>query len=97
MIYFKGEVNRDIRPTPLGFSISGMTVTINFQRPDGSAIAKTGAIVDAATGQTKYATTSSDTVLDTVGEWFMQVKVNNGSTTVRYGPIESFYVEDRLV
>jgi hypothetical protein len=93
MIYFKGEVNRDINPSPLGFDITGTTVTIYFQRADGTKLTKTGTIVDATTGQVKYTTTAGDTVLDTVGEWIMQVKVNISTTTVKYGPIENFYVE----
>jgi hypothetical protein len=100
MIYFKGEVARDIKPSPLGPAIgdiTGYTVTINFQRPAGTTITKTGAIVDAATGQVKYTTTASDTVLDTVGEWLMQVKVNLSTTNVYYGPVENFYVEERIL
>lgn len=97
MIYTKGEVARDIKPSPLGFDITGTTVTIYFWRPAGTKINKTGAITDAATGQVKYTTVAGDTALDTVGEWLMQVKVNISTTTVLYGPIENFYVEDTLV
>ncbi len=97
MVYFKDEVARDIVPSPLGFDITGTTVTIYFQNPAGTPLTKTGSIVDATTGQVKYTTTASDSVLASVGEWFMQVKVNISTTTVRYGPIENFYVESRIV
>lgn len=97
MIYFKGEVARDIKPTPLGFNITGYTVTVNFQRPDGTTLSKTGTIVDTTTGQVKYTTTAGDTVLDTVGEWLMQVKVNVSTTNILYGPVENFYVEERIL
>lgn len=96
-IYHKGEVNRDIVPTPLGEDISGTTVTMYFSRPDGTTLTKTGAIVDAATGQVKYTTTAGDTVLDTAGEWQVQVKVNISTTTVKYGPVEVFQVEGTIV
>lgn len=98
MIYFKGEVARAIFPSPLNFNISGFsTLSINFFKPDGTTVTKTATAVDNNTGQVKYVTTASDTVLDKVGEWFMQVKVNTSTTAVRYGPIENFYVEDRIV
>lgn len=96
-IYHKGEVNRDIVPTPLGEDITGVTVVIYFMRPAGTVLTKTGSIVDATTGQIKYTTTAGDTVLDTVGEWQCQVKVNVSTTTVKYGPVEIFQVEDNLV
>jgi len=93
MIYYKGEQNRDINPSPLGFDVTGMTISIIFYRPNLTTITKTGSIVDAATGQVKYTTTAADTVLDTLGEWMMQVKATNGTPTVKYGPLENFYVE----
>ncbi len=93
-IFFKDELGRDIRPSPLGYDITGYTITIYIRKPDTTNLTKSGTIVDATTGQVKYASTSGD--LSLVGEYFTQVKAVSGGTT-KYGPIESFYVEDRLV
>lgn len=96
-VYHKGVVNEDIVPSPLGYDITGVTVTIYFLKPDGTTtVTKTGSIVDATTGQVKY-TTAAAGDLDTVGEWQCQVKVNISTTTIKYGPVETFQVEGNIV
>lgn len=96
MTFFKNEVGRVIRPSPLGFDISAYTISVLFQRPAGTTITKSGTAVDNTTGQVSYTTTTSDTVLDTLGEWLMQVKLTTGGGSALYGPLENFYVEEKI-
>lgn len=90
MIYFKNEVGRVIYPKPLPFDITGYTITVYITKPDASIVTKSGTIVDAASGQISWTVASGN--IDTVGEYFQQVKAVSGGTT-RYGEAETFKVE----
>lgn len=92
--YQKGEVGLVIPlQLPLEENISGYTVTMYVRKPDGSTLTKSGTIVDSATGQVSWTTSGTD--IGSVGEYIQQAKYVSGGTT-KYGPMETFYVDDVL-
>lgn len=92
-IYQKGEIGLVIPLTPLGEDITGSTITIYIRKPDTTVVTKSGTIVDAITGQVSWTTVSGNT--DTNGEYIQQAKYVTGGVT-KYGPMETFYVDDTL-
>lgn len=93
MIHYKGETGKVITPAPLGWDITGYTITVYVIKPDLSMLTKSGTIVDAGTGQVSWTTLSTD--INAEGQYSQQVKAVNG-TIVRYAPAELFSVESVL-
>lgn len=93
-ICYLGEIGREIYQTT-GIDWTGATgKQVKIRRPGGTTLTKSTVYVDdAPTGQIHIVTSSGD--LSETGEYLMQAKATFG-TTVLYGPITSFFVEDVL-
>lgn len=100
----KNEVHKNDIGTVFEFTVkdgsvvvdlSAATININFQKPDGSVITRSGGLVtDGTDGKMKYTTVSDD--LSDAGDWSVQAEITIGGGTWNTD-IQNFRVFENLI
>lgn len=80
-------------PDATGIDLTGYTLSVLFQKPNGTSIERSAALKPASTTVVRYAVVSGD--LDVSGAWKAQIKVVLGSNLWR-GETVSFKVYDEF-
>lgn len=75
------------------WNISGATVTLYLEKPDGTTVTKAGSIDTSASGTAHVDLTTTD--LDTAGSWRRSWKVSVSGVTLESSPI-NFSVDPNL-
>ncbi|MEW6314619.1 MAG: hypothetical protein AB1513_11370 [Pseudomonadota bacterium] len=75
---YVGEVGKNIDlDAGAGVDLTGYTLAMEFQKPDGTAMEKVAALKPATTNVVRYTTVAGD--LDMAGTWKVQIKATSAA------------------
>jgi len=94
-LFVEGDHDLPLTGT-VGNNLTGATVVLRMQRPDGTLLLRSATITDAATGAWSYTWQPGELV---VGTWRVDVEVTYSSAALQTSPTRTsllFYVRSRL-
>lgn len=96
ILFVEGDHDLPLTGTVVGGDLTGATVVLRIQKPDGSILLRTAAVTNAAAGEWSYTWQPGELV---PGRWLVDVETTYASTALQTSPTRTaleFFVRRRL-